>query len=127
MPYILMDRVPGMVFWRAVQEKVIGREQVYETLRQLATFKKTLQQHPLPEIGSISVDEWEGKVHYHMDQNHNIWNVYEHQERYKYQWGPFDNPIQYYANLLTHSWSKKTVHCQNHEDTDKCWKIHTWH
>ena len=55
-PYIFMDKVPSISFYDALG-RGMGREEVHETLRQLAQIKKCLIKHPFIEIGSITITE----------------------------------------------------------------------
>src|SRR5271170_1094851 len=92
-PYIIMDKIPGMTLGEAIHIG-LGREGVYRTLESLATFRKTLQQHPFLRTGSLFLYEAEHyfraesavvdpRPPYFIAQINNLWGARLDPKRYR--------------------------------------------
>jgi aminoglycoside phosphotransferase (APT) family kinase protein len=103
-PYIFMGKVSGTPLWQALETKLVGRSEIHEVLRQLASFKKKVNEHPFGTIGSVCANEYYGRMGYCVERQHSVWNRFEEEDGPRRNWGPFDTPLQYYANLHMVSW-----------------------
>jgi len=105
-PSIIMDKTLGVTLGEAIYTG-LGREGVYHTLENLATFRKILQQHPFPETGSLFLGETEDYFRaensvvdppemepYFIAQLNNLWGVLLDPKRYRRHFG--DNSTAYY-------------------------------
>jgi aminoglycoside phosphotransferase (APT) family kinase protein len=125
-PYIFMDKVSGIPLWQALEKKIIGGKEIYEVLRQLANFKKKINQHPLRHIGSLYASEYEGEFEYCVERQHSVWNRFEEEDGPRRDWGPFSTPLQYYANLHLVGWQNAMRECFNDEEEDGRWQLHLY-
>ena len=98
-PYIIMDKTLGVTLGEAIYTG-LGREGVYRTLENLATFRKILQQHPFPETGSLFLGETEDYFRaensvvdplemepYFIAQLNNLWGAELDPKRYRRHFG----------------------------------------
>ena len=102
-PYIFMDKVAGRSFTQAMKTG-LGKEEIYETLRQLAKIKKALACRPFGEIGSLTLVH-RNPLTLDVDRQFTLWNFRQNEKLYKCQQGPYLTSMEYYSSLLHINWS----------------------
>lgn len=126
-PYFFMDKVPGKSLIEAILGGM-GREQVHETIRQLAQIKKILHQHPFKDIGSFTIIDNE-TLEWGIDSQCTKWNYVDSRKHYRCRQGPYESTLEYYASQLHISWSNfqdDFVLRDEGETILERWKIHSF-
>jgi hypothetical protein len=122
-PYFIMDKVPGISMWRAFREHEMGRERVFEMLRQLAEVRKALPSRGWTETGSFTMLDEEFYV---IEKQLTYRNFFDKPEEIESRHGLFDSSISYYANLLQERWRKVQEEYLTYDEALIQWKIHLY-
>ena len=121
-PYIMMDKVPGIPLWRAFRGHDMGRDKVFQMLRDLAEVRKALAKRTWLETGSFDIVE--GYVVVERQLSHR--NFFDAREEIEHRPGAFESSIGYYVNLLQESWRKAQEGFTTSEEMLLQWRIHLY-